>query len=137
MKVKWVRQEDSHGCGVACLAMLTAKTYAEVRAWFKRPDFSREGMTFHEVDHYLTEHGYAVARKWQFTQNEEKNKRREVWPVEPFAEVHICSVRNEHANHFVVLLADGKVLDPLFAAPRTISDYVEVSNVTAVHRVVT
>lgn len=134
-KVSWVKQEDSHGCGIACLAMVTGKTYTEIRSWFKRPDFSKEGVTFYEVDHYLTEHGYAVARKWQVTQNEERNKRRDIWPALPFADVHICSVRNEHSQHFVVMLADGMVLDPLFNTPRTLADYVEVCNVAAIHRI--
>lgn len=33
-RARWVRQEDSHGCGVACLAMLTGSTYESVRTAF-------------------------------------------------------------------------------------------------------
>lgn len=33
-RVSWLRQEDSHGCGVACLAMLAGESYANVRALF-------------------------------------------------------------------------------------------------------
>lgn len=33
-RVKWVRQVDSHGCGVACLAMIAGEPYERVRALF-------------------------------------------------------------------------------------------------------
>src|SRR5438552_3918548 len=32
MSIRWVRQEDPQGCSIACLAMLTGRTYAEVKA---------------------------------------------------------------------------------------------------------
>lgn len=30
--IRWVRQEDPYGCGAAAVAMLTGKTYADVKA---------------------------------------------------------------------------------------------------------
>lgn len=33
-RVRWVKQEDAHGCGVACLAMVAGEPYERVRALF-------------------------------------------------------------------------------------------------------
>ena len=33
-RVDWVRQQDAHGCGVACLAMVSGEPYARVRTLF-------------------------------------------------------------------------------------------------------
>jgi len=33
-RMKWARQKDSHGCGVACLAMVAGEPYERVRALF-------------------------------------------------------------------------------------------------------
>lgn len=33
-RVRWVRQQDPHGCGVACLAMVAGEPYARVRTVF-------------------------------------------------------------------------------------------------------
>ncbi|HBO5517492.1 TPA: hypothetical protein L4559_006449 [Pseudomonas aeruginosa] len=36
LKVATVQQEDTHGCGVACLAMITATSYMAARMTFQR-----------------------------------------------------------------------------------------------------
>jgi ABC-type bacteriocin/lantibiotic exporter with double-glycine peptidase domain len=33
-RVRWVKQKDAHGCGVACLAMVAGESYERVRAHF-------------------------------------------------------------------------------------------------------
>lgn len=123
-----MRQEDAYGCGVAAMAMLTGRTYAEVKASFTN-DFSGGGHSVFMWDQYLAEHGYGTARKYRYLYGRE----RAVWPCEPFADVHLCLVHVvEGPGHMVVLLRDGTVLDPLTPEPRRLSDYAGVSDIAAV-----
>lgn len=129
-----VRQEDAHGCGVACLAMVTGLRYLTVRSWFRvrawqnaradgrqldeaasdeieAHDFTRVGLTHFEIEHFLADHHHAVARKFATNQFREP---RNPWPPEPFAEAHICSMTMVSGFHYVVWLPDGRVFDPAF-----------------------
>lgn len=140
MEVRWVRQEEPHGCGLAALAMLTGQTYAATRADFvaclrleaEVADglFERHGHSFFEWDMYLTERGYAVARKFLWL----RKWKRAPWPCEPFGRVHLCEVQHslQHCGHMVVMLADGTVLDPATAEPKRLADYWRVNSVAAV-----
>jgi hypothetical protein len=132
VSVTYVHQEDANGCGPACLAMVTGRSYREVRDWFRvrawqnaqhdgrtltadereliEPlDFTRCGITHWEIERYLAEHGYASALRWRDPRPEEI---RPAWPPIPFADAHICCVQVVQGNHFVVWLPDGRVFDP-------------------------
>ena len=134
MQITRVQQEEVYGCGIACLAMVTSKTYQEVCSWFKADRF-QTGLTWWDIDGYLAEHGLAVARRWPTTQNENEPLEREVWPLEPWADLHICQVRTPAMAHFVVMLANGTCLDPATPEPKKLSDYESVDNITAVYDV--
>lgn len=137
MKVRWIKQEDAHGCGLATLAMLTGKTYGEVKADFlKYPKrfesgrFASRGITYLQIEGYLAEHGYAVARKcgWHPI-----SVRKRKFPPKPFADVHYCEVEQFSNNwHFIVWLGDGTILDPLTDEKKTFADYKRIASVSAV-----
>lgn len=116
--IRHVRQEDGSGCGVACLAMVTGKTYQAVKAWdgFSGKDFRGGGLTYHDAMQYLTDHGYATALrfKWLPGCSDTGHHTRTPWPTAPYAPSHLVSVQN--GRHLVVLLPDGTVLDPAQAA---------------------
>jgi hypothetical protein len=125
--MQWVGQEDSHGCLVACLAMVTGTAYKDVRQWF-----IDGGQVFHGVgggtihfyvEQFLSEHGYASMLKYRHVQP--GNRPRDTWPLPPFAPAHIVGV-NGAGRHGVVLTSDGVVLDPENRSPRHLSDYQEV-----------
>lgn len=136
--IAWVKQEEAHGCGIAALAMITGQSYSAVRDWFVRHmpghDFAASGISYYPIDDFLVEHGFAVARRNAgFC-----NKLRETdWPPAPWAEVHLCQVSNPGGAHYVVMLADGTVLDPLNESQRQLSDWGpgKVNHVAAVYRV--
>ena len=57
------------------------------------------------------------------------------WPPEPFGDVHLCEVtvqQDSPVNHFVVMLQNGRVLDPLTPERKRLSDYHRVLSVAAV-----
>lgn len=122
MNVGWVGQEDSFGCGIACVAMITGQGYADVKAALPDPEYLvKTGMPFR----HLSDLGYVV-----------DNPRHEAttWPPEPFAELHLCEVHVGDAphGHMVVMLGDGSVLDPLTTDGRRLTDYEAVYIVAAV-----
>jgi hypothetical protein len=123
----WVRQEDERGCGPACFAMLTNRTYAGAVSML-RGKFERQGISHFELDQYLAEEGYAVARRYLRVAGAD----RKAWPVAPFADVHLCQVRTAGGGHFVLMLRDGTVLDPLDPTPTRLDAYVQVDNIAAV-----
>lgn len=114
---KWVGQLDSNGCGIACLAMIVGKSYEEVRSEVRYYDGS--GLHDHIIDSYLADNGFAVARKHEvchWAQEKYGRKRREKWPPEPFADVHLVMVEScmePYRTHYLVMLRDGTTLDPL------------------------
>lgn len=125
---RWVQQEDAHGCGIACLAMVTGKFYGEVKREFAPFE---KGLTWWETDSYLVDHGYAVARKFKHAAHRKESRE---WPPEPFGDVHICQVFTPAGGHFVVVLRDGTVLDPATSVQLHVSAYT-VEDMAAVVKV--
>lgn len=132
--VRWVKQEHANGCVVAALAMVTGKTYREVHEFLSAclgRDFETVGACWHgDGDMYLIENGYALQTKYRYLW---ANQQRARWPVEPSADVHICSVRTSQ-SHAVVMLRDGTVLDPLTPDLKRLSDYSAVDSITAIYK---
>lgn len=130
MTVRWVGQEHPRGCGHAALAMLLGWTYPETVSAIPDPDPNVSGLSSREIDGFLAVQGYAVARRFRggrWVPNP--------WPMEPFANVHLCHLTvhpDAPCDHWVVMLADGTVLDPLTPEPRRLSDYHQINNIAAV-----
>lgn len=132
--IEWVRQEDSYGCVVATCAMLTGRTYREMKDFFVErsgdPDIglsSKNGLTHYNAEFALHEAGYWAQLKYRWYLN---NQERPAWPPEPWAPVHYCQVvvrGGSGAGHAVVMLADGTVLDPVAPEPHRLEDYEKVS----------
>jgi hypothetical protein len=131
-RVEWVRQEERYGCVVACLAMATARTYADVRRYFNRP-FDEGGMKNDEAYHYLATHGYAVAHLDEACAAAAGLE----WPPPPFARAHLASVYTDARPHMVVVAGDGRVLDPSFepAIERSLHDYERVRSVAGIYMI--
>ena len=133
-----VRQEHDYGCGLASLAMIDGTTYDAVREWLlanwpgghERPDewLTKRGIYQGMADWYLSQHGYVwrtLYSGWQMPE----------WPPSPFAPVHLASVRQPSGDsHYVVMRADGVVLDPLSDEPRMLADWPKVDNVQGIWR---
>ena len=131
----WVRQEDAKGCGLAVLAMLTGRTYAEVRERVdavevgpsEAPrDWARSGCTHYTLDRYLAGEGWFVQRRFA-TYLE--------LPFAPFAPIHYAQVvQPSGRGHFVVVLADGTVLDPMREGHFRLSEWTKVNQLVGLVR---
>ena len=138
MSIELVRQEHSHECAIACLAMVAGCSLDDARQAYDwvypgKRDGGRgvnQGLTEVELDVVLAECGYATARLYLGV----KSNRRAVWPPEPWSDVHIACVNLVNGGHFVVLLGDGTVLDPMADEPRTLDhpSYMGVQHIAAV-----
>jgi hypothetical protein len=153
--IQYVKQEQSHGCAIAALAMILGRSYQDVlRDWPKRTeeqkwkdengedrtsihtyhDFDAKsgGISFMCADAYLAENGFAVLRK--FKHRSWLRDERSEWPPKPFGPLHLCDVVTS-LGHMVVMLGDGEVYDPWFGTGRSLSDYEAVHSVAAVYKV--
>lgn len=110
--MQYIRQQEKNGCAIASLAMVTGKGYWEVRDFFGSRPNEEEGVHTWEVESYLAEHGYAVAPKDRMVRS---TKRRQVWPPQRFAPVHLVVVKvfeNSPLTHMIVMDANGAIYDP-------------------------
>lgn len=138
--IRWVQQEDPMGCWVAAMAMVTGKTYAEVKAETGR--MAANGGHCWATDQYLAQNGFTIQRYWRHDQFKGRvvgeawhNDKRDPWPLAPFAPLHVCMVQTS-TGHMVVMLADGTVLDPATPEPKRLSDYTEVHKIVGIWRAV-
>ena len=130
--VTHVRQDDRYGCVVACCAMVSETSYADVAADLGAPG---RGFTRDTWMEYLARRGFAV--QFHYRYDCIAGKTRDPWPLAPWADLHLCSVDAGHGDgsHVVVMRADGSVLDPVTDSPRRLSDYAAVAYMAAVYRV--
>lgn len=130
--VTHVRQPEPYGCAVACCAMVRAVSYEETAEVFGPPG---RGFTHMVWQDYLARYGFATQILYQFDQL--SRRKRDPWPLNPWADLHLCSVDAGHGigSHLVLLLRNGTVLDPATDAPRSLSDYASVAYMAGVFRV--
>lgn len=128
--IERVQQKEKCGCTIAAVAMIVGKSYDEVRSMSTRDfDETSGGVQIEDWLDYLFEQGFVAHRLWKVTHLQGVNTPRPCWPPEPFAPLHICSVRTSAGGHAVVMLSDGKVLDPYTADRDNLSCYESVSAV--------
>lgn len=138
MPVEWVQQQHGKGCGPAVLSMLTGMPYEKVCACWPKIDFNLEGIGKHQVDAFLAIHGFAVQRFYACGWNGEEQHD---WPFPPWADAHLCHLivaEGAPYNHWVVMLGDGTVFDPMVDPKqerRTLAHYYSVNNIAAVIKV--
>lgn len=132
-----IRQQHRLGCGIACLAMLTGQTYQQVYEDFGSPDLSGEsgGITDWDIRNYLKKHGLQFGgwKLKQYVGGEEASP----WPPDPTGSVCLCLVHVypwSPCSHWVVMLPDGSVLDPvnLSDTPLRLSVYDAVHSVVGI-----
>lgn len=148
--MNYIKQEQSHGCGIASLAMILGLSYKDVvKDWRlvvekdicdgkeyeqRYNDFDHGGLSHMCIDAYLADKGYATRRMYRH-QSFLRADRAD-WPPLPFGPVHICDVRTS-MGHVVVMLDTGEVYDPWYGTGRKLSDYEQVYSVAAVYKVET
>lgn len=118
-----VAQEEPNGCVAATLAMVLGVDYwsaAGMLADRKHGDCYSTVAQFQEL----------WSRGWRtLPVGRIRDEQRNViapHPPEPFADIHIASVKVSEGSpvyHSVIWLRDGTVLDPLTDVPRTLADY--------------
>lgn len=134
--MRWVGQTHVNGCGPACVAMIIDVSYDDACALIEASpthsrgrDWDTGGTNHMAVDHVLQNHGFWRQRTYRAWQPE-------TWPPEPWAPVHLCQVEQPSGNsHFVVMTADGTVLDPMHdGPPHGLGVYPDVLNIAGLIR---
>lgn len=120
MTVQHIQQKHANGCVVACLSMVTGIPYDDIINDFTG-DRMKEGLSPFTYDTWLGYKGYAIVSRYKHYSP--LHAERDQWPCEPFADIHIASIRTNIGSHAVIWLRDGTVLDPLKNSPCQLSDY--------------
>lgn len=125
MEIERVFQEDANGCTIACLAMLTGKTYRDARAAY----WGESGHpTPLEIQRFLMNDGWFVRTVYSSDDFGQ-------WPPPPFAQAHFAQVTQPSGvGHAVVVREDGVVLDPLLDGGARLSDWAVVNHVIGLWR---
>lgn len=110
-EIQFVKQKHQHGCGIACIAMVTGKPYDEIINDFLN-DFHTEGMTAQSLMDYLGDLGFSIVFKRLSHWNNKDFARDEM--LRPFAPVHILAIKRkaDSLGHFVVMDETGKLFCP-------------------------
>jgi hypothetical protein len=132
-----IMQSHSRGCGPAALAMLMERSYESVCDDFG-VDFEEQGLYLTNLDEYLVENGFSIARKyfWIGVLTGSGRAKRDIWPVPPSGRPELCEVKVYESSpimHFVVRRPDGIILDPLLGKRQSLDEYFQVLNIAAVY----
>jgi hypothetical protein len=100
----YIAQEHEEGCGVAVLAMLTDKTWAETVEWI---DWDQEALKPVQMMAWLWKDGWFLRKA-----HTPQSIGQETWPPAPFASAHYAMVTATKGGHWVVMTHTGDVLDP-------------------------
>lgn len=134
LPLKLVYQRERSDCLVAAIATAVQKPYKDVRfAYDLAHDFSGEGMHMSQAAAVLDYFGFAI--RWRHSTDPRLNYApRDPWPSEAFAGVTICDVRtlSEHCDHAVVLIRDGRVLDPYWGVLQGLHRFTAVNSMMGV-----
>jgi hypothetical protein len=129
MKIRYVKQEHRAGCAVACAAMLTGQSYAEVAASFAS-NLVDDGVQLESARDYVCDRGFAaVAATPHGYMDVRANNRR---MLRPFADVHIVRVLqhvDSSIGHALVMDRRGRLYDPDAPGPVDASKFYAVTHV--------
>ncbi len=102
--MKLVKQEDRHGCGVACFAMIAGVTYQQALGCFGGRSFARSGMGRRILEAVLVDQGFAIARV--------PGQHQLV------SRVNLVEIGRQHGrNWHWVVVTNGRIYDPQLRAP--------------------
>jgi hypothetical protein len=139
--VRWVGQRGEADGGIAAIAMALGQTYPAVRALF--PDLGPTSLWRSELSRAACAALLKLYRcmiTWQSAPRQGAEPGEfggEEWPPAPFGPIHLALVRRRKESpraHWVVLLADGTVLDPFTTETMALHSYYRVYHVGAVTR---
>lgn len=136
LPIKFVYQPETTGCCIAAIAMIVGQSYFDVKQLLHiEHDLACEGLSRYPVDEIFDYYGFAVQRR--FRHSNRLKSERAGWPCAPWADLHWCEVINTRASgqHAVVLLRDGRVLDPWWGVLQGLHRYPEVVSMAAVYRI--
>jgi hypothetical protein len=133
--LKYIYSLRENGCVISCLSMLLGQSFddtvkdMEPYWWNEAAD---EGTDDDAWAQYLAAKGYAYQDIcYEYTP---LDKLIEPWPLKPFAPIHMCFVY-AYGPHAVILLNDGRVLDPNDETIKSLSEYHRVYRMVGLWKV--
>jgi hypothetical protein len=131
--MKLVLQEHPEGCLIACLAMVSGKTYREVDAMFVRDRYEDGGLNDYQVFDFLATEGFSWRHLHRHTLLGTEKVRQE-WPpvITSLAIARVNGGRGGSLSHGIVVTPEGVAYDPAQGV-RRFSDYDTIGSVTLIY----
>lgn len=107
-----VMQEDSNGCGLACIATVLNKPYQELKRHFHN-DFEENGISLEGVMDYLGDAGLSIVYKTIRNYGRIDFALHEL--LKPFAPIHIVRLQDKFDSsigHLIIMDDKGKLYCP-------------------------
>ena len=106
MKIDHIQQQDVSGCGIACLSMLSGKTYQMVRNVFL--GMGAIGQTAKVQADKITAIGGGITAGEMADLSAQLGITAQLPAVAPC----VVSIKTEFGGHYVIITKEGKILDP-------------------------
>ena len=125
-----VVQKDKYGCFIACIAMVTGKSYDEIKSMFPFDINENRGADEFTQRSLLFELGYISQTFYETIAHTQKKRE---WPMKPFASWHIVSVITKaNTPHVVFMDKNGLLIDPLDGDCKSFEDYSKINHIIAI-----
>lgn len=111
-KLKLIRQEESKGCGIACIATVLGRTYESVRNDFLG-DVGEEGLSLEQIMDYIGDHQRTLVHKYVRNYSHKDICKNEL--LVPFAPIHVLRTipyANSGVGHLAILDGNGVIHCP-------------------------
>ena len=128
--MRYIAQEESDGCMVAALAMVTGRSYRDIRDMVAGA--YNNGINWPVAADVLAHLDYAVMTKYEYIPR--TKSYRPVWPCPPFAPAHIIVLEATQGAHAVAMDEGGNVYDPFNRERTTLKhpDYGKIHHIEGI-----
>ena len=109
-RIKYVRQEETYGCSLACMAMILGISYKDIKAMWDPKYGAKSGIAEFMRTSFLFTKGYIGHTEYKCEAHTQIIRNKEDW-VKPFAPIHIVGVNTSNGPH-AIIWCDGKIYDP-------------------------
>lgn len=114
MKINYIKQKHDNGCGIACISMITGKSYDEVYDHFSVDlSDSKKGIPPYLIAKYIAESGFDCIQKISKGCDKISVMNDRLWV--PFADIHLVIVDRAidvKFSHAIVMSNTGKLFNP-------------------------
>ncbi len=128
-----VMQEDTNGCGLACIATIVNQPYQSLKRHFHN-NFEDTGISLEGVMDYLGDAGFSLVYK--AIRNYAKIDFALDELLKPFAPIHVVRIQDKfdtEMGHFIIMDSKGKLYCPQGSSEAYLKKAYAITDVVGVY----